>query len=306
MAGQNAVGLVGLGLLGEALARRLLAAGFAVTGFDLDPTKNARLAELGGHPAISVAAVAGGCQAIVLAVFSTEEVETIVEGELLPAVGESSGTMLLCATTCDPDRLALLAERAAVRGLRLVETPVSGSSGQVGRGEGVGLVGGDRNDIAAAEPVLRALFPTYFHIGRIGDGGRAKLAVNLILGLNRLALAEGLVFAERLGLDPAAFLAVARGSASYSQVMDIKGAKMVGGDFAPEGRVTQHLKDVHLMLEQAKRVKQRLALVEIHADVLAACVRHGEGDLDNSVVVEEVRRRRLEAGHDTIASEPMK
>jgi 3-hydroxyisobutyrate dehydrogenase-like beta-hydroxyacid dehydrogenase len=294
MAGQSAVGLVGLGLLGEALAHRLLAAGFEVIGFDLDPAKNARLAELGGRPATSVAAVAGGCQPIVLAVFSTEEVETIVEGELLPAVGESSGRMLLCASTCDPDRLALLAERVAARGLRLVETPVSGSSGQVGRGEGVGLVGGDRDDIAVAEPILRALFPTYFHIGRIGDGGRAKLAVNLILGLNRLALAEGLVFAERLGLDPAAFLAVARGSASYSQVMDIKGAKMVGGDFAPEGRVTQHLKDVHLMLEQAKRVKQRLALLEIHADVLEACVRHGEGDLDNSVVVEEVRRRRLD------------
>jgi 3-hydroxyisobutyrate dehydrogenase-like beta-hydroxyacid dehydrogenase len=292
MAGQSAVGIIGVGLLGEALARRLLAAGFAVAGFDLDPARNARLAELGGRPATSVAAVARSCQPIVLAVFSTDQVETIVEDELLPAVGEGSGRMLLCASTCDPDRLALLAERVAARGLRIVETPVSGSSGQVGRGEGVGLVGGDRNDIAAAEPILRALFPTYFHIGRIGDGGRAKLAVNLILGLNRLALAEGLVFAERLGLDPAAFLAVARGSACYSQVMDIKGAKMVGGDFAPEGRVTQHLKDVHLMLEQAKRVKQRLALLEVHADVLEACVRHGEGDLDNSIVVEEVRRRR--------------
>jgi 3-hydroxyisobutyrate dehydrogenase-like beta-hydroxyacid dehydrogenase len=295
MAGASAVGLVGLGLLGEALARRLLAAGFAVTGFDLDPARNARLAELGGRPAISVAAVAGSCQSIVLAVFSTEEVETIVECELLPAVGERSGRMLLCASTCDPDRLALLAERVAARGLRLVETPISGSSGQVSRGEGVGLVGGERTDIAAAEPILRALFPTYFHIGKVGDGGRAKLAVNLILGLNRLALAEGLVFAERLGLDPASFLEVARGSASYSQVMDIKGAKMIGGDFAPEGRVTQHLKDVRLMLEQAKRVQQRLALLEIHADVLEACVRHGEGDLDNSIVVEEVRRRRLDA-----------
>ena len=98
------------------------------------------------------------------------------------------------------------------------------------------------------------MFPTYFHIGKIGDGGRAKLAVNLILGLNRLALAEGLVFAERLGLDPAAFLKVARGSAAYSQVMDVKGAKMMRGEFAAEGRVTQHLKDVHLMLEQAERV----------------------------------------------------
>jgi 3-hydroxyisobutyrate dehydrogenase-like beta-hydroxyacid dehydrogenase len=289
---RDAIGLLGLGLLGEALARRLLDAGFEVMGFDLDPAKTARLTELGGRPAISVAAVAGSCQPIVLAVFSTDQVEAIVERQLLPVVGEGSGRIVLCASTCDPDRIASLGERAAARGLRLLETPVSGSSGQVSRGEGVGLVGGDLDVLSAAEPVVRAMFPTYFHIGKLGDGGRAKLAVNLILGLNRLALAEGMVFAERLGLDPAGFLEIARGCASYSQVMDIKGAKMVGGDFAPEGRVTQHLKDVHLMLEQAARVKQKLPLLAIHADVLDACVRHGEGDRDNSIVIEEIRRRR--------------
>ena len=66
---------------------------------------------------------------------------------------------------------------------------------------------------------------------------------------------------------------------------------MVRGEFAPEGRITQHLKDVRLMLEQAERVKQQLPLLEIHADVLEACVRHGEGDLDNSAVIAEIRRR---------------
>src|SRR5207237_8033138 len=118
-----------------------------------------------------------------------------------------------------------------------------------------------------------------------------KAAVNLILGLNRLALAEGLGFAERIGLDPAAFLDVARHSAAYSQVMDVKGSKMLRRDFAPEGRITQHLKDVHLMLEQAARVKQQLPLLAVHAEVLEACVRNGESDLDNSVVIEEIRRR---------------
>src|SRR5262249_58824020 len=95
------------------------------------------------------------------------------------------------------------------------------------------------------------------------------------VGLNRLALAEGLVFASRLGLDPAAFLEVARGAASYSQVMDTKGPKMVAGDFSPEGRVKQTLKDAQLMLEQAHRKGQRLPTLEIHADVLEACVRAG-------------------------------
>jgi putative dehydrogenase len=285
------VGLIGIGLLGQAFASRLLGAGFEVMGFDVDAGKTAKLAELGGHPAACVADLARRCDPVMLAVFSTDQVEDAIESELLPALGNGSGKIVLCASTCDPDRIAALGQRVAMRGLRLLETPVSGASGQVSRGEGVGLIGGDADVMAAVAPVLRALFARYFHIGKIGDAGRAKLAINLILGLNRLALAEGLVFAERLGLDPELFLNVARSSAAYSQVMDVKGSKMIRGEFAPEGRVSQHLKDVHLMLEQAQRLRQPLALLEVHADVLEACVRHGEGDLDNSAVIKELRRR---------------
>ena len=75
--------------------------------------------------------------------------------------------------------------------------------------------------------------------------------------------------------------------------MDTKGPKMLGGDFAPEGRVRQTLKDVHLMLDQARQAGQKLPLLEIHADVLEACVRAGEADMDNSIVVEEIRRRTV-------------
>lgn len=285
------IGLVGVGLLGQALAQRLRGAGFDVLGFDVDVDKHGALVALGGKASSSVAEIARRCAVIVLAVFSTDQVEQVVERELMPAVGEGSGRIVLCASTCDPDRIAALGERASARGLRFLETPVSGSSGQVARGEGTGLIGGDAAVVAAAEPVLQALFPTRFHIGGYGDGGRAKLAINLILGLNRLALAEGLVFAQRLGLDGAKFLEVARRSAAYSQIMDVKGAKMVAREFTAEGRVTQHRKDVELMLEQAARVGQQLPLLAVHADVLAACIRAGEGDKDNCIVIEEIRRR---------------
>ncbi len=291
MSNSAAVGVIGIGLLGQAFVHRLRSAGFDVVGFDVDAGKNAGLVELGGQVASSVADLARRCDPLVLAVFSTDQVEAVVENELLPALGQGSGKIVLCASTCDPERIAALGQRAATRGLRLLETPVSGASGQVSRGEGVGLIGGDAHVIAEVEPVLRAMFARYFHIGKIGDGGRAKLAVNLILGLNRLAVAEGLVFAERLGLDPEAFLKVARSSAAYSQVMDVKGAKMIRGEFTAEGRITQHLKDVHLMLEQAERIKQQLPMLEVHADVLEACVRQGEADLDNSAVIKEIRRR---------------
>src|SRR5580698_9823428 len=264
------VGVIGVGLMGEVYARRLVAAGFMVIGFDVDPAKNARLANLGAQ-AGTLPDIAQKCEPIVVAVFNTEQVEDVVERALIPA---AAGKIVLVTSTCDPDRIAALGARVGEK-LRFLETPVSGTSEQVRQGDGVGLIGGDQKIAADAAPVLDALFAKSFHIGKVGDGGRAKLAVNLILGLNRLALAEGLVFAEKLGLDPAAFLEVAKGSASYSQVMETKGLKMVRGDFSPEGRVKQTLKDAHLMLDQAKAVGQTLSVLQVHADVLEACAKAG-------------------------------
>ena len=288
MASRTPVGVIGVGLMGEVYARRLIAAGFTVIGYDVDPAKNARLANFGAQ-AGTLADIAQKCEPIVVAVFNTEQVEDVVERALIPA---AAGKIVLVTSTCDPDRIAALGARVGDK-LRFLETPVSGTSEQVRQGDGVGLIGGDQKIAADAAPVLDALFAKSFHIGKVGDGGRAKLAVNLILGLNRLALAEGLVFAARLGLDPAAFLDVARRSAAASQVMDTKGPKMIGGDFAPEGRVRQTLKDTQLMLDQARKAGQQLPLLQIHADVLQACVRHGDSEQDNSIVIEEIRRRVL-------------
>jgi 3-hydroxyisobutyrate dehydrogenase-like beta-hydroxyacid dehydrogenase len=289
------IAVIGLGLMGEVMARRLIDAGFPVTGFDIDPARRARLAEIGGHPVGSIAELAASARCIIITVFNTDQVEDVVEKQLLPVLGDGSDKIILCMSTCDPDRVAALAGRVIPRGIRYLDTPVSGTSDQVRRGEGVALIGGDMTIAEEVRPVLNALFARTFHVGKIGDGGRAKLAVNLILGLNRLALAEGLVFAERLGLDPAAFLEVARGSASYSQVMETKGPKMVRGDFSPEGRVRQTLKDAHLMLDQAAAVGQSLPMLAVHADVLEACARAGEADMDNSIIIEEVRRRTTNA-----------
>jgi 3-hydroxyisobutyrate dehydrogenase-like beta-hydroxyacid dehydrogenase len=292
------VGIVGLGLMGEVYAQRLIDAKIPVTGFDIDPARCARLAEIGGRPASSAAELAKSARCVIVAVFNTEQVEDVVENHLLPVLGDGSDKIVLCMSTCDPDRVAALAKRVMPRGIRYLDMPVSGTSDQVRRGDGVALIGGDMAIAEEMKDVLDALFVRRFHVGKTGDGGRAKLAVNLILGLNRLALAEGLVFAERLGLDPAAFLEVARGCASYSQVMDTKGPKMVRGDFSAEGRVKQTLKDAHLMLDQAAAAGQRLATLELHVGVLEGCVREGEADLDNSAIIREVRRRGGKPGGD--------
>jgi 3-hydroxyisobutyrate dehydrogenase-like beta-hydroxyacid dehydrogenase len=290
MTTSHQIGIAGLGLLGSALAHRLIASGFTPKGYDPDAAKVAALAKAGG--------IAGGldevarCDVVLLAVFDTNQVEDVVGNALLPALNPGVPKIVLCAATCDPDRIAVLVEKVAPLGLSMIETPVSGSSGQVRNGEGVGLLGGDRDVIDSVADIIDAIYPKWFYMGPAGNGGRAKLAINHLLGLNRLVLAEGLVFAERLGLDPRSFLDVARQSAAYSQVMDIKGPKMVSGDYTPQGFIHQSLKDFKLIVEQAGKRGQDMPLASLNAEVLQACLARGEGERDNSAVIEEIKRRR--------------
>src|SRR5580704_16947658 len=157
------VGLVGFGLMGEVYAGRLTAAGFPVTAYDVDAGKAGRMAQIGVRAA-TLAGIARDCDPIVLAVFSTDQVEDVVERALLPA---AAGKIVICTSTCDPDRIAALGARVADR-LRFLEVPVSGTSEQVRQGDGVGLIGGDEKIAADAAPVLAALFPKRFHIGEAG------------------------------------------------------------------------------------------------------------------------------------------
>ena len=287
---ERTIGIAGLGLLGSALGHRLLAAGFSPKGYDVDATKAAALAKAGGTAA-SLEQVAH-CDVVLLAVFDTNQVEDVVNNAVLPTLAPGSRKTVLCASTCDPDRIAALAAKIASLGVTMIETPVSGSSKQVRDGEGTGLIGGDKDAIDGVIDIIDALYPKHFYIGAAGNAGRAKLAINHMLGLNRLVLAEGLVFAERLGLPVQAFLDVARQSAAYSQVMDIKGPKMVSGDYTPQGFIHQSLKDFKLILEQAAARGQAMPLAALNAEVLSACLARGEGERDNSAVIEEIRRRK--------------
>lgn len=118
-----------------------------------------------------------------------------------------------------------------------------------------------------------------------------KLVVNLVLGLNRAVLAEGLTFAKRLGVSQQDALKVLKAGVAYSRIMDTKGDKMISGDFTPVARLSQHLKDVRLMLAAAARTGQRLPLSETHRELLERAEQLGLGALDNSAVI-----RAIEAG----------
>lgn len=288
------VGVVGLGLVGSALAGRLADRGIAVVGFDLRPEARRRFVagqRSDAPPCTAVDSLAAlSCQvtAVVLAVFDTRDVLQVVEapGGLLGA--GSRVTAVIDCSTGDPDALQALAGRLHDRGIDLIEAPLSGSSEQIAGGVATMLLGGAAPAIARQVTILEALSPRRIHVGDAGFGARAKLATNLVLGLNRAVLAEGMVFASRLGIAPQAFLDLVLATPARSAAAEAKGALMVSGRFdAPQSRIRQHLKDVRMMLAQAEAIGQPLPLSAAHADLMAAAVAAGDGDLDNAGLIRQ-------------------
>ena len=125
-----------------------------------------------------------------------------------------------------------------------------------------------------------------YHVGPCGSGIRMKLVFNLVLGLNRAVLAESLAFASRYGLSSRQALEILKVGPSYSRVMDTKGPKMLRRDFEPEARLSQHLKDVRLILAAGESCGAKLPLSELHSRLLADAERLGFGAADNSAIFE--------------------
>ena len=260
---QQAIGLVGLGLVGRALAHRLSIAGYTPIGFDRRDKACSDFAHDGGRVAASLAELGQRCDRVVLSVFDTTGVLEVVDSLL------ASGTLraVIDCSTGDPDALSALAARLAARGVDFIEAPLSGSSQQIQQGEATMLLGADAAALQRHGALLDALASRYIAVGGPGTGARAKLATNLVLGLNRAALAEGLAFAESTGLDLNLSLAVMQASAAYSRIMDTKGERMIRGEFAPDARLSQHLKDVQLIVDTGRQAGLPMPLSAAHRAV---------------------------------------
>lgn len=264
------IGVVGLGLLGRAIAARLAAAGFEVVGYDRSADAMREFEGLASEDALHA-------PRIVLAVYDSADAEQVIAA--------SSGSLYVDCTTGDPARVVALASRLAEEGIRYVEAPLSGSSDAVRRGEALMLVGGDST---GCEDLLAGISPRRVAVGAAGMAARAKLATNLVLGLNRAAIAEGMAFAEALGISRGQFLDLVRASPAASAAALAKAEKMVSGNYAPESRIRQHLKDVRTILAASPL---DLPLTRAHESLLDDAVSAGDGDLDNAAIIRRWRRR---------------
>jgi 2-hydroxy-3-oxopropionate reductase len=283
---RNRVGFVGLGLMGHGMVKNLLSAGFHLIGYDLDPTKVDAIVKLGGSRTEAPDQIPRQVDTIILSLPDSSMVNEVVHRSLKLFQTGRPGLTLIDTTTADPVLSEALASQLRERGIEMLDATLSGTSKMCAEREITIMVGGREEIFRECEPIFSAIGKEAFFMGNNGAGALTKLIVNLILGLNRMALAEGLSLAKKAGMDQRRLLEVLQKSAAYSKAIDMKGSKMVDKEFLPpEGKLAFHLKDVRLILELGARLNFPLLLSSLHAQALASEVAKGRGDWDNADII---------------------
>jgi 2-hydroxy-3-oxopropionate reductase len=284
------LGIVGLGLLGHAVAARLLAAGHGVIGHDLLPEKNAALAALGGRAVFSITDVTKAAEAVCVVLPSLATVEEAILGPGGVLAAARPGQVIAQMSTISPALTERLAAEVTARGVEFLDCPVSGTSAMVERGDGILMVGGERAVYERWRPVLERILPRAFYVGRAGQAMIVKLIANLLVGLNSAAAAEALTMARKAGLDPGAVLDILNTSAAASRMLEVRGPMIVRDEFPAQMKLDLFMKDLRLILEAGASVGAPLPLTTVAERLYRAACEAGHAADDLAVVVRTLDR----------------
>jgi 3-hydroxyisobutyrate dehydrogenase-like beta-hydroxyacid dehydrogenase len=281
------IAVVGVGLMGSSLAKHLLAAGYPVTVHDTDPSKVDALSKLGARKAASPEAITPEVDVIMLSLPNSHVVNDVVENSLRLFEKGRRGQILVDASTPDPDLSIALANRLREKGIEMLDGTISGTSEMFAEKDAIFMVGGSEAAFKECEPLFQAASRNAYYMGPNGTGGHTKLVVNLVLSLNRMALAEGLTLAAKAGLDPAQALKVLQDSAAASRAMEQKGERMVKRNFAkPASELSTSYKDARLILGLGAKLDCPLPMMSLYVQALASEISKGRKHLDPATIIQ--------------------
>jgi 3-hydroxyisobutyrate dehydrogenase-like beta-hydroxyacid dehydrogenase len=274
------LGFVGLGTMGGRIAKRLLDAGYQVCGYNRTIERAAWLEEHGLLRCLSPAEVAERSEVIFSMVRDTAALESVVEGEGGLLDGLQPGQVHVDMSTISPGASRRLAERVAQRGAFMLDAPVSGSVITLEHGRLSIMVAGDREAFERVEPVLRAIGPVVTYVGANGQAVLMKLAVNLSLAVQMLAFSEGVLIAEKGGIDRAKAVEVLLSSVVASPMVRYRGPFVVSMPDEAWFDVDMMQKDLLLALEAARALDVPMPATAAANEMLTAARGMGMGKRD--------------------------
>ena len=283
------IGFIGLGIMGTPMSGHLIKAGHKVICYDLMPAAIERVVAQGAVAGGSARDVAGKAEVVITMVPDSPDVEKAYLGPEGILEGAKPGTLLIDMSTISPVTAKKVAQAAAAKGCPMLDAPVSG--GEIGAKEArlSIMVGGDAQAFQQAVPILELMGkPT--HCGPSGAGQVVKACNQIQVALNFIGMAEALVLGAKAGVDPEIILKVLSAGYAQTRVMDVRGPRILKGDYAPGFRSRFHHKDLNIIRETARAYGACLPASALAHELFTAMVAGGWGDLDHSGIVKVIEK----------------
>ncbi|CUW99564.1 tartronate semialdehyde reductase (TSAR) (2-hydroxy-3-oxopropionate reductase) [Agrobacterium genomosp. 2 str. CFBP 5494] len=286
MTEKNKVALIGAGAMGGAIGTRLIETGNQLTVFDLDAEKVAALTSLGAQSASTAAEAASISDVVILSLNSPKIVRIAVFAKDGVAAGAKPGTLIIDMSSIDPEATKELAADAAEKGLRWVDSPLSGGAPKALVGQLTLMAGGSEKDVADAHRVLRHVASNYTHMGPCGAGQTTKLINQVLCGLNFLAVAEATQLALDAGVDAAKIPQALKGGRADSAILQEYMPRYVARDYRRTGRIDNMVKDLNGAQDLARRTNTAMPLTAVCAEVHRMLTAAGLGGEDQAALME--------------------
>lgn len=301
----DCVGVIGLGVMGYAMAQRLLAAGAQVRGHDVNDANVRRFEQAGGAPAGSPATAVAGADVVMLMVPDDDAVQQVLFGEQGAAAAMAPGSVVWLASTVNPDYARSVHGRLQSLGVELIDGPVSGGLAGAQTGQLTVLAGAASPVVQQARPVMQACAAHIVHVGEVGAGSMFK-AINQLLTSAHIALtAEALALANRAGLDTGLLVEVIRHSAGNSVQFEKRAPRMARGDHTVHATVDLFRKDVSIVMDLAAQLKLPVPLASTVMSLFATAAALGHGQDSDTQIIKVYDALCMSAQTDNVATPPL-
>ncbi|MDN3523174.1 NAD(P)-dependent oxidoreductase [Halomonas ramblicola] len=284
------IGFIGTGIMGTPMAKRLAEAGHRVRAWNRTPGKTGTLTPLGIEIMSTPNEAADGADIVIVMLSSGPVCDEILLGpdRLLDAM--KPGSTIVVMSSIPVETAQCQAEAAKAQRVHYLDAPVSGGEQGAIDGTLAIMVGGDKAGFEMSEPVFECLGRSV-HVGPAGSGELAKLANQMIVANTITTVAEALLLAERGGADPSRVREALLGGFADSTILRIHGQRMIRQDFTPGGPAKWQLKDTRTALSLADELDLELPVGSLVNQLFEDLVAHGDGELDHSALIRELRRR---------------
>lgn len=286
------VGQVGLGIMGGAFAKHLLAAGFNVVGYDVTPAALKALTKAGGETADSCAEVAARTRIIITSLPSPAAMEEAFFGKRGIAAGARSGTVVIEASTMTLELKERFRRRLARRGVTLLDCPISGTGAQAAAKDIAVYASGDRSAYNRCRPVFDGFARSTYYCGAFGIGSKLKFVANLLVTIHNLSTAEAMVVGEKAGIDLDLLYRVIGDGAGSSRMFQIRGPMMVAGHYLPPHMKAEiYQKDIDIIGGFVRGLKCPTPLFDSSIPFYTAALKQGRGQEDTAAIHAVLRQR---------------